>query len=94
MDDVHPEEGRTSMASGNEPEPRESADDDTAAGDVDRADLLDEAKVQTQHAETQTEHAELQSRHARMQTWLFIVSVILSAASLAISLVALLKVMS
>jgi len=49
------------------------------------------AEAQTEHAEVQTEHARAQTREARAQTRLFIMSVMLSGASLLIALVALLR---
>jgi hypothetical protein len=52
---------------------------------------VEHAAVQTEHAETQTEHLRAQTREARLQTRLFIVSVMLSGASLVIALVALLR---
>jgi len=52
---------------------------------------VEHAAVQTEHAETQTEHLRAQTREAQLQTRLFIVSVMLSGASLLIALVALLR---
>jgi hypothetical protein len=55
------------------------------------SEFLDEAKTQTEHAKIQTDEARAQTHHAEMQTRLFIISVVLGGASLAISLVALLR---